>query len=194
MKVRVMAATIAALALGMSAQSAFPQQVFQNTITGETIDVEGEAPQEGRDTPAVKKFMQSGVNPYTEVLGCLPKGEEIYLESCSGCHGHIAEGKVGPGLNDGYWTYPKNLTDKGLFETIFGGAAGMMGPHGQDLELDNMLKLMAWIRHLQKDDVKGVEWLTPEQQKNFKPFDIEAWEKGGGRKEAEKAKCEISAN
>ena len=45
--------------------------------------------------------------------------------SCSGCHGHVAEGNVGPGLNDNYWTYPKNKTDKGLFETIFGGAQGI---------------------------------------------------------------------
>ncbi len=66
---------------------------------------------------------------------CLPKGEEVYLTSCSGCHGHVGEGKVGPGLNDAYWTYPKNKTDKGLFETIFGGAQGMMGPHN-DLQLD----------------------------------------------------------
>lgn len=112
---------------------------------------------------------------------------------CSGCHGHLGEGKVGPGLNNSYWTYPKNTTDKGLFETIFGGANGMMGPHGQDLELDNMLKLIAWIRHIQKDDVADADWLSDEQKKNFKPFDIKAWE-ATGKAAAEKAQCKISGN
>ena len=98
---------------------------------------------EGRDTEAVKRFLETGVNAYNEVKACLPKGEEIYLTSCSGCHGHLGEGKVGPGLNDAYWTYPKNKTDKGLFETIFGGAQGMMGPHndlhaGRDSQGDGL--------------------------------------------------------
>jgi cytochrome c-L len=50
------------------------------------------------------------------------------LTACSGCHGHEAEGKLGPGLADDYWTYPAAATDQGLFEVLFGGANGMMGP------------------------------------------------------------------
>lgn len=193
MKFAIMAAGLAFCALAVSAPEARAQEVFRNTVTGEVLDIDGIAPKEGRDTPAVKQFLKTGVDPYVEVQGCLPKGEEVYLESCSGCHGHIGEGKVGPGLNDSYWTYPKNTTDKGLFETAFGGANGMMGPHGQDIELDNMLKLIAWIRHMQKDDVKDAEWLTPEQKKNFKPFDIHEWEKTG-KAAAEKQQCKISGN
>lgn len=142
---------------------------FQNTITGEDLHVMEKSNPKGRDTPGVKKFLATGVNPYIEKTECLPKGEEIYLESCSGCHGHIGEGKVGPGLNDSYWTYPKNKTDKGLFETIFGGANGMMGPHN-DLEIDEILHLMAWIRHIYKDDVNDADWLSKDQKKVFKPY------------------------
>lgn len=145
------------------------QEVFRNTITGEALDL-GKSPAEGRDTEAVKKFLETGINPYVEVKACLPKGEEAYLVSCSGCHGHLAEGKVGPGLNDAYWTYPKNKTDKGLFETIFGGAQGMMGPHGQDIQMDELLKLMAWIRHIYTGDVKEADWLTDAQKKEFKAY------------------------
>lgn len=183
---------VAAFSAFSAAASA--QQTFQHTITGETLDVLGQAPAEGRDTPAVKKFLETGINPYNQVVGCMPKGEEAYLVACSGCHGHVAEGKLGPGLADAYWTYPKNLTDKGLFETIFGGAQGMMGPHGQHLELDEVLKLMAWIRNLNTGTAEEAEWLTDEQKKNFKPFDVEAWEKKGGKQAAEKEKCEISGN
>ncbi len=146
------------------------QQTFQHTITGETLDILGVSPVEDRDTEAVKRFLQTGINPYTEVASCLPKGEETYLTACSGCHGHVAEGKLGPGLNDSYWTYPKNSTDKGLFETIFGGAQGMMGPHGGHLTLDETLRLMAWIRHLYKGDVAEAAWLGDEQKKTFTPF------------------------
>ncbi|MBY0558764.1 MAG: cytochrome c(L), periplasmic [Hyphomicrobium sp.] len=193
MKFAVIAAGMAVCALVTSGQEAVAQQDFRNTVTGDVLDVDAIAPKEGRDTPAVKSFLKTGVDPYVEVTGCLPRGEEIYLESCSGCHGHVGEGKVGPGLNDAYWTYPKNTTDKGLFETIFGGANGMMGPHGQDLELDDNLKLIAWIRHIQKDDVKDAEWLTPDQKKSFKPFKIEDWEKTG-RAAAQKEQCKISAH
>ena len=193
MKFVVMAAGIAVAALVASGQTASAQQVFNNTVTGEVLDIDGVAPKEGRDTPAVKKFMETGVDPYVEVPGCLPQGEQVFLESCSGCHGHIGEGKVGPGLNDSYWTYPKNATDKGIFETIFGGANGMMGPHGQDLTLDDTMKLIAWIRHIQKDDVKDAEWLTDEQKKAFKPFKIDDWERTG-RAAAAKEQCKISGN
>ncbi|CCB63721.1 cytochrome c(L), periplasmic [Hyphomicrobium sp. MC1] len=193
MRFGILAAGAVVWSLIAGAQMANAQQVFQNTITGETLDVDGTAPKEGRNTPAVKKFLETGVDAYVEVTGCLPKGEEVFLESCSGCHGHIGEGKVGPGLNDSYWTYPKNETDKGLFETIFGGANGMMGPHGQDIELDDMLKLIAWIRHIQKDDVKDAQWLTDEQKKNFKAFNIDEWEKTG-RTAAAKQQCKISGN
>lgn len=142
---------------------------FYHTITGEDLKVTETSPAEGRDTVAAKQFLETGINPYTEVPACLVEGEQTYLASCSGCHGHVAEGKVGPGLNDDYWTYPKNKTDKGLFETIYGGANGMMGPHN-DLTLEESLKLMAWIRHLYAGDVREAEWLTEAQKKSFKPY------------------------
>jgi cytochrome c-L len=143
---------------------------FRNTVTGDVLDL-NTAPKEGRDTEAVKKFLETGVNPYNENATCLPRGEYLYLSSCSGCHGHVAEGKVGPGLNDSYWTYPKNMTDKGMFETIFGGAQGMMGPHN-DLQLNETLLVMAWIRHLYTGPVEDASWLTPEQAKAFKAYKL----------------------
>jgi cytochrome c-L len=145
------------------------QLTLVHTITGEPLDL-GRANPEGKDTPAVKEFLQTGHDPYIEVKSCMPKAEELFLVACSGCHGHVGEGKIGPGLNDNYWTYPKNTTDKGLFETIYGGAQGMMGPHW-DLQLNEILLIMAWIRHFYTGPVADAEWLTDEQKKNFKPFD-----------------------
>jgi cytochrome c-L len=143
---------------------------FQHTITGETLDL-NTAPKEGRETAAVKKFLETGHNPYNEDATCFARGEYLFLSSCSGCHGHLAEGKVGPGLNDNYWTYPKNKTDKGMFETIFGGAQGMMGPHN-DLQLNEILLLMGWIRHLYTGPMEDAPWLTPEQAKAFTAYKL----------------------
>lgn len=158
---------------------------FRNTVTGDVLDIT-QTPKEGRDTEAVKKFLETGHNPYNGEEACFPRGEYIYLSSCSGCHGHLAEGKVGPGLNDDYWTYPKNKTDKGIFETIFGGAQGMMGPHN-DLQLNEILLVMAWIRHLYTGTVDGADWLTKEQMATFKPYAQPAGGEHGGTAEAAKA-------
>lgn len=182
---------IAVIAFSISGLAANAQQTFQHTITGETLNILKEAPEAGRDTPAVKEFLETGNNPYNAVEGCMPKGEEAYLVACSGCHGHVGEGKLGPGLNDSYWTYPKNVTDKGLFETIFGGAQGMMGPHGQHLELDELLKLMAWIRNLNTGKAEDATWLTDEQRKSFKPYNAAEWD-GKGKEAAGKLECKIS--
>ncbi|OCC05547.1 cytochrome c(L), periplasmic [Labrys sp. WJW] len=142
---------------------------LRNTDTGEPLDL-SEAMEEGRDTNAVKKFFATGINPYTEDMSCMKIGRSLFLTSCSGCHGEIGEGKIGPGLNDDYWTYPKNMSDQGLFETIFGGARAQMGPHYGDLTLDQMLLVMAWTRHLYKDDIAHADWLTDEQKQKFKQF------------------------
>lgn len=172
---------VSAACVAVGAVSAFAQGLtFYHTITGEDLKIPESTNPEGRDTEAVKLFLQSGVNPYNEVEACLHEGEQTFLASCSGCHGHLGEGKVGPGLNDAYWTYPKNTTDKGLLETIYGGAQGMMGPHN-DLHLDDTLKLMAWIRHLYTGDAKDAEWLSDEQKAKFKPY-VEV--KGGETKVA----------
>jgi cytochrome c-L len=161
---------LAGAAIALIPLAAVALEPFRNTVTGDVLDLET-APKEGRDTAAVKKFLETGVNPYNEDKACLPRGEYLYLSSCSGCHGHVAEGKVGPGLNDNYWTYPKNKTDKGMFETIFGGAQGMMGPHN-DLQLNETLLIMAWIRHLYTGPVEGAKWLTKEQKAAYTAYKL----------------------
>ncbi|QIB35760.1 cytochrome c(L), periplasmic [Ancylobacter pratisalsi] len=174
MRTRTLVKTAAAIAtVGSLVWGAHAAIMLTHTVTGQPLDL-SEAPEEGRDTEAVKTFLQTGVNIYVEDPICLPKAHELYLSMCSGCHGHYAEGKIGPGLNDSYWTYPKNETDQGLFETVFGGAQGQMGPMYGALNLNEMLLVMAWVRHLYKEDPKGAVWLTPEQRSTFRPFDENA--------------------
>ncbi len=143
---------------------------FFNIIDGSPLNFD-DAMEEGRDTPAVKHFLDTGENLYNEDPAIMADAEDLYAGMCSGCHGHYAEGKLGPGLNDSYWTYPSNATDVGLFSTMFGGATGQMGPMWGSLTLDEMLMTMAWVRHLYTGDPKDADWLTDEQKASFTPFD-----------------------
>lgn len=164
--------TLALLALAaatVSPLAALAGPQFYNTVEGTPLNLD-DAMEEGRDTEAVKHFLDTGENLYNEDPAIMAEAEELYAGMCSGCHGHYAEGKIGPGLNDSYWTYPVNEEDVGLFSTLFGGATGQMGPMTGSLTLDEMLKTMAWVRHLYTGDPKEAVWLTPEKREAFKPF------------------------
>lgn len=123
---------------------------FRNVVTGALLDVKSSQAK----TPAAKEFLETGKNPYNGDTEALKKGEQEYLGACSGCHGHHAEGKLGPGLADDYWTYPTNKADAGLFSTIWGGAQAMMGPQEGFMSIDRVLLAMAWVRHLGEENAK----------------------------------------
>lgn len=145
------------LAALLASPLAQAEVTFRHAVTGETLSFEyGKA---GGDTDAFKKFKDSGKNPYNTDKEAIDKGHSLYLTACSGCHGHEAEGKLGPGLADDYWTYPRGLNDVGLFEIIWGGAQGMMGPQSTNLNADEMLRVMAWLRSVYKGDPAKAEWL-----------------------------------
>lgn len=130
-----------------------PAQEFRGTLSGDVLDV---SPMEDETfTPEVKHFLATGENPYRGNEAEIKKGYTIFSTACSGCHGHLAEGKLGPALADEYWTYPKNETDKGIFETIYGGAAGMMGPQQGRMTVDEILHVIAWIRHQAEENQKN---------------------------------------
>jgi len=110
------------------------------------------------ETAAVKAFKETGKNPYNKDAAAIKKGESLFATACSGCHGHKAEGKLGPGLADDYWTYPKNNTDAGLFSSVYGGLAGSMGPQRGRLTQDEILQLMAWMRSIYVGDPAKAAW------------------------------------
>lgn len=168
---------LAAMMIGLGVAAVHAQPQFYNTVDGSPLNFD-DAMEEGRDTEAVKEFMKTGVNIYNENPDIMAEAEELYSTMCSGCHGHHAEGKIGPGLNDNYWTYPQNETDVGLFSTLYGGASGQMGPMWGSLTLDEMLMSMAWVRHLYTGDPETATWLTPEQQKSFTPYKPKGGEGG----------------
>ena len=111
------------------------------------------------DTPAAKEFLATGKNPYVGDEEAIKKGKKIFnLYSCTQCHGPEAKGQVGPGLIGPTFRYPKDATNKGMFETIWHGTNGGMGAKGiglmdptdpkNGISPDEMLKVIAWIRSM----------------------------------------------
>ncbi len=109
------------------------------------------------DTPEAKEFLATGKNPYIGNEEAIARGHKVYqLYSCTQCHGPDAKGQVGPGLIGPDFKYPKDATDKGMFETIWHGTNGGMGGKGigimdptdpkNGISPDEMLKVIAWIR------------------------------------------------
>ncbi len=144
-----------------SSWASLPVLDFRDTISGNPLDFSGLVDYDGNpeiETDAVKEFKRTGRNPYNNDAAAIKFGGTRYSTACSGCHGHLAEGKLGPALADDYWTYPKNATDKGFFETVFGGAAGQMGPQRNRLAQDEILKIMSWIRSIYHGDPAKAEW------------------------------------
>lgn len=145
----------AASAVGDESWKALPDLVFRGTISGEPLDFNDK---KGEDSAAVKQFKKTGKNPYNDNVDVVKNGYTIFSTACSGCHGHLAEGKLGPALHDDYWTYPGNALDKGLFETIYGGAQGMMGPQRGHLTQDEILQVMSWIRSVYSGPPEKAKW------------------------------------
>lgn len=152
---QLLACALATMALASTTAQA--EITLRNTITGEQLDMS--FAKKGGDTEAFKEFMQTGKNPYNGNEEVVVQGKSLYMTGCSGCHGHEAEGKLGPALADDYWTYPSGETDKGLFEILFGGAQGMMGPQYVNFNTDEMLKIMAFIRSIYTGDTSKAKWL-----------------------------------
>ncbi|WP_235830246.1 cytochrome c(L), periplasmic [Algihabitans albus] len=171
-------AGVLALVTLACAGAAIASPQFFHVTEGYPLDL-SYAMEEGQDTEAVQTFLAIGQNIYNENEQFLGSAEEVFATMCSACHGRYAEGKIGPGLNDDYWTYPQNEDDVGLFSTIYGGARGQMGPMWGALTLDEMLLSMAWMRHLYTGPPETATWLTNEQREAFEPFDSEAEKKEG---------------
>jgi cytochrome c-L len=118
------------------------------------------------DTPAAKEFLATGKNPYIGNEEAIAKGHHVFgLYSCTQCHGPEAKGQVGP--VGPTFKYPKNATNKGMFETIWHGTNGGMGAKGKGLmdptdpangiTPDEVLQVIAWVRTKGDGGVTGNE-------------------------------------
>jgi cytochrome c(L) len=85
-------------------------------------------------------------NPFAGNPEAAKEGKEIFLRTgCYACHGHEAEGAVGPDLTDDEWIYVP--TDAMIFNTIRKGRPGtVMAPFGDQLKPDEIWKIVEFLR------------------------------------------------
>ena len=103
------------------------------------------------ETPAVKKFKETGNNDYRGNDDAIAEGKKLYASNCIICHGADGTGKMGPTLVGKDVVYKQVLTDPGMFSIIYGGASGAMQSfHRRGLKQDEMLRIVAYVRTLDK--------------------------------------------
>jgi cytochrome c-L len=114
-----------------------------------------------RDTPAFRQFKETGKNPYNKEPQAIEEGFKLARAvACTHCHAGDLSGLLGPNLTTGNWRYPKNGTDKGMFQTLYFGTSGGMAAWGKlgSLTTDEILKIMAFVRSKYRGDPKNVTW------------------------------------
>jgi cytochrome c-L len=103
------------------------------------------------ETPAVKKFKETGDNDYRGNADAIADGKKLYGSNCLVCHGVDGTGKMGPTLVGKDVVYKQVLTDPGMFSIIYGGASGAMQSfHRRGMKQDEMLRIIAYVRTLDK--------------------------------------------
>jgi cytochrome c-L len=120
-----------------------------------------------KGTPAEAEFFKTGKNIYIGDAKAIAYGKKRFgLWSCTQCHGPTAGGQVGPGLLGPTFRYPKDATNKGMFETVWAGSNGGMGGKGlgimsadDGMNADELLQTIAWIRAQATTGVTGNEGL-----------------------------------
>ena len=85
-------------------------------------------------------------NPFAGNTEAAKEGRSLFLKTgCYACHGHEAEGAVGPDLTDDEWIYQP--TDAMIFNTISKGRPGtVMAPFGDQLKPEEIWKIVEFLR------------------------------------------------
>ena len=85
-------------------------------------------------------------NPFAGDSSAAIEGKRLFLKTgCYSCHGHEAEGAIGPDLTDDVWIYKP--TDSMIFNTISNGRPGtVMASFSNDLSKDEIWKIIEFLR------------------------------------------------
>ncbi len=122
--------------------------IFRHVFDKSPLDVNPKAGEVLTDQ--VKEFRKSGQNPYKGNADAVAQGKKLYSDFCESCHLPDGSGRMGPSLIEDYHVHDEIKTDVGLFEVVFGGAAGAMQPFSKRMTQDEILKVMAYLRTLMK--------------------------------------------
>jgi cytochrome c-L len=139
---------MATTALIVSRPSGAEPITFRYVMDNSPLDV---TPRPGETlTDAVEEFRRTGQNPYNGQQDALADGKKLYATYCQVCHLPDGSGRMGATLVGDKPVHERISRDVGLFEVIFGGAAGAMQPFSKRMTQDQILKVMAYLRTLMK--------------------------------------------
>lgn len=119
---------------------------FENALDDTPLDV---TPEPGETvTDAVKQFHETGVNPYDGNAEAIADGKSLYTSNCQLCHSDTLKGGAfgAPSLIDDKLRHSRVVGDVGMFEVVYGGAAGAMAGFKGRLTQDQILKVIAYVR------------------------------------------------
>ena len=151
---RLSVALAVVAALGLASQTVWPADPGDDEIAQVLTLKE-------RDTPAVRQFKETGKNPYNKDPKAIEEGFRLARAvACTHCHAGDLSGLLAPNLISGNWRYPKNRTDKGMFQTLYFGTSAGMAAWGKlgSLTPDEILKVMAFVRSKYRGDPKNITW------------------------------------
>jgi cytochrome c-L len=145
---RVAAAVAVTVAATFVGAAAAQKPVFRHAFDGGPIDT----PLKGdeRSTPALEQFKETGVNPYRGQAEAMAAGKKLYEQWCQVCHNSDASGKMGPPLIGKSHVYAQTSDDVGMFAIIYAGASGAMQSFAGRIAQDDMLKIIAYVRSLDR--------------------------------------------
>lgn len=133
--------------VSVSVQAQAPIQ-FRSAFDDSPLNVQPKPGEAFSD--AVKEFHTKGRNRYRDDANALTQGKALYNSWCQGCHLPDGSGRIGPSLIGDSFTYDRVSSDVGMFEVIYGGAAGAMQPFSKRISQDEILKIIAYVRSLKK--------------------------------------------
>lgn len=137
---------LVALLLAASLAPSLAAIVFKNALDDTPLDVTSEPGETVTD--AVRQFHDTGVNPYDGNAEAVAEGKSFYTSNCQVCHGDTLKGGAfgSPSLVDDKLRHSRVVDDVGMFEVIYGGAAGAMAGFKGRLTQDQILKVIAYVR------------------------------------------------
>jgi len=146
---RLVAAVGGMVACAWSVLAAADSSDFKHPLDGSPIEFVlklGEV-----ETPALKDFKATGRNAHRGDPKAIAEGRELYETWCQSCHNADGSGKLGPPLIGKDHIYDQTNSDAGMFAIIYAGATGAMQPFSKrDVTQDQMLKIIAYVRSLDK--------------------------------------------
>jgi len=104
--------------------------------------------QRGTAAPAAAAAAEA-TNPFAGSEAAAEEGEKIFEENCRSCHGEHGAGGFGPKL--AVKTHKFGSSDADLFASVSGGRPGGMPAFLSQLGKDRIWKVIAYIRHLERE-------------------------------------------